>query len=67
MAPDPAYVVDDTQEIVAQNALGEVLHSGFAVADGYTRMLVLDEDGRRFFRDWERRRSSDRRLPANLS
>jgi transcriptional regulator with XRE-family HTH domain len=50
----PAFVVDDTQEIVAENALGTALHSGFARPDNYARMLFLDPEGRRFFRDWRR-------------
>ena len=53
-ARTPAYVVDDTQEILAQNALGELLHSGFTAGDNYARMLFLDEEGTRFFQDWER-------------
>jgi len=53
-ARTPAYVVDDTQQILAQNALGELLHSGFTAGDDYARMLFLDEEGPRFFRDWER-------------
>ena len=50
----PAYVVDDVQQILAENALGAALHSGFAHRDNFSRMIFLDPAGPRFFADWGR-------------
>ncbi len=51
---NPAFVYDDTQEILATNALGRALHSPFKLADNFARMVFLDPAGTRFFVEWER-------------
>ncbi|MGC0352540.1 MULTISPECIES: helix-turn-helix transcriptional regulator [unclassified Streptomyces] len=53
-AMNPAFVYDDTQEILAANALGRALHSPFKRADNFARMVFLDPAGPGFFVEWER-------------
>ncbi|WP_210583166.1 helix-turn-helix transcriptional regulator [Streptomyces sp. GESEQ-35] len=50
----PAFVIDETQQILAANTLGTALHSGFISSDNFARMIFLDPEGRRFFLDWQR-------------
>jgi len=50
----PAYIINRTMDIIAENDLAEALHSGFAVADNLARMTFLDPAGRDYFVDWER-------------
>lgn len=51
---NPAFVYDDTQEILAANALGRALHSPFKRTDNFARMVFLDPAGPSFFVEWER-------------
>ncbi|WP_267717351.1 helix-turn-helix domain-containing protein [Streptomyces sp. CoH17] len=51
---NPAFVYDDTQEILAANTLGRALHSPFMRADNFARMVFLDPAGPSFFVEWER-------------
>jgi len=51
---NPAFLYDDVQEILATNALGAALHTGFSRADNFGRMLFLDPEGKRFFAEWDR-------------
>ncbi|MGW0982808.1 helix-turn-helix domain-containing protein [Streptomyces xiamenensis] len=51
---NPAFIYDDTQEILATNALGRALHSPFKRADNFARMVFLDPVGLSFFVEWER-------------
>ncbi|WP_412811957.1 helix-turn-helix transcriptional regulator [Saccharopolyspora sp. MS10] len=51
---NPAFVYDDAQEILAANALGRALHSGFANPDNFARMVFRDPAGASFFVEWER-------------
>ncbi|MEU1514530.1 helix-turn-helix transcriptional regulator [Streptomyces sp. NPDC005811] len=50
----PAYVVDRTLDVLAANALAEVLHSPFSGLDNLARMTFLDPAGRRFHTRWNR-------------
>jgi transcriptional regulator with XRE-family HTH domain len=50
----PAYVINRTMDILAENELAQALHSGFAEADNLARMTFLDPAGRDFYVDWER-------------
>jgi transcriptional regulator with XRE-family HTH domain len=50
----PAYVIDRTMDILAENALARALHSGFTETDNLARMTFLDPVGRVFYVDWER-------------
>ncbi len=49
----PALVLGHDLGVMARNKLAEHLHSGFSVTDNSARMCLLDEAGRRFYRDWE--------------
>ncbi|MFI1393184.1 helix-turn-helix transcriptional regulator [Streptomyces griseoaurantiacus] len=53
-AMNPAFIYDDTQEILAANALGYALHSPFKRADNFARMVFLDPAGPSFFVEWEK-------------
>ncbi|MCT2582974.1 helix-turn-helix transcriptional regulator [Actinophytocola gossypii] len=50
----PAYVINRTMDILAENALARAMHSGFAEAGNLARMVFLDPAGRDFYVDWER-------------
>jgi transcriptional regulator with XRE-family HTH domain len=50
---NPAFVYDDTQEILASNPLGDAFHAPFALARNFAQMVFVDPEGRRFFREWE--------------
>ncbi|MEV6592522.1 helix-turn-helix transcriptional regulator [Streptomyces acidicola] len=50
----PAYVIDRTMNIRAENDLAKALHSGFAEVDNLARMAFLDPAGRDFYVDWKR-------------
>ncbi|MBP2334966.1 transcriptional regulator with XRE-family HTH domain [Saccharothrix coeruleofusca] len=49
----PAYVINRTLDVVAENELGRALHSGFAETGNLARMTFLDPAGRDFYADWE--------------
>ncbi|MBP2472666.1 transcriptional regulator with XRE-family HTH domain [Crossiella equi] len=52
--PDtPAQVVALNGDVLARNALAEVLHDGFTLSDNLARMVFLDPSGREFYRDWQ--------------
>lgn len=51
---NPAFLYDDVQEILASNALGAALHAGFSRTDNFGRMLFLDQEGKRFWAEWDR-------------
>lgn len=51
---NPAFIFNDVQDILASNALGAALHSGFSSADNFGRMVFLDPEGNRFFAEWDR-------------
>ncbi|WP_330347182.1 helix-turn-helix transcriptional regulator [Streptomyces sp. NBC_00582] len=48
----PAYVVNRTLDVLAANALAEVLHSPFEELDNLARMTFLDPAGRQFYTRW---------------
>ncbi|MEV6825012.1 helix-turn-helix transcriptional regulator [Amycolatopsis sp. NPDC051102] len=50
----PAYVIDRTMDILAENELARALHSGFAEPGNLARMTFLDPAGRDFYVDWDR-------------
>lgn len=50
----PAYVINGTLDVLAENDLARALHSGFAESDNLARMTFLDPAGRDFYVDWER-------------
>jgi transcriptional regulator with XRE-family HTH domain len=50
----PAYIIDRTMDILAENDLARALHSGFTETDNLARMTFLDPAGRSFYVDWER-------------
>jgi transcriptional regulator with XRE-family HTH domain len=50
----PAFVIDRTMDILAENELARALHSGFAEPDNLARMTFLDPAGRHFYVDWAR-------------
>jgi transcriptional regulator with XRE-family HTH domain len=50
----PAYVLNRTMDILAENDLAKALHSGLAETDNLARMTFLDPAGRDFYVDWER-------------
>ncbi|MFC4951140.1 helix-turn-helix domain-containing protein [Pseudonocardia sp. GCM10023141] len=49
----PAFVVGPGQDVLAANALAEVLYRGFARFDNLLRMMFLDPYAREFYADWE--------------
>jgi transcriptional regulator with XRE-family HTH domain len=50
----PAYVIDRSMDILAENALSRALHSGFAESDNLARMTFLDPHGAEFYVDGDR-------------
>ncbi|MCL6675226.1 helix-turn-helix transcriptional regulator [Streptomyces panaciradicis] len=48
----PAFAINRTLDILADNALAEALHSPFERADNLARMTFLDPAGRRFYTRW---------------
>lgn len=50
----PAYIIDRTMDILAENDLARALHSGFTETDNLARMTFLDPAGRAFYVDWDR-------------
>ncbi|QUH02907.1 helix-turn-helix domain-containing protein [Saccharopolyspora erythraea] len=48
----PAILVDRWLNIVAANALGEVLHEGLEHRENYARMVFLSPGAQEFFADW---------------
>jgi transcriptional regulator with XRE-family HTH domain len=50
----PAYIINRTMDILAENDLARALHSGFTETDNLARMTFLDPAGRAFYVDWER-------------
>ena len=50
----PAYIIDRTMDILAENELARALHSGFSESDNLARMTFLDPAGLDFYVDWER-------------
>jgi transcriptional regulator with XRE-family HTH domain len=49
----PAFVVGPGQDVLAANALAEVLYRGFARFDNLLRMIFLDPHAREFYADWD--------------
>lgn len=50
----PAYIIDRTTDILAENEMARALHSGFSESDNLARMTFLDPAGLDFYVDWER-------------
>jgi transcriptional regulator with XRE-family HTH domain len=50
----PAYVIDRTMDVLAENELARALHSGFTEPGNLARMTFLDPAGRSFYVDWDR-------------
>ena len=50
----PAYVIDRTLDVLAENDLARALHSGLTELDNLARSVFLDPAGRDFYVDWER-------------
>lgn len=50
----PAYVLNCTMDVLAENDLASALHSGFRSPDNLVRMAFLDPAGRDFYVDWVR-------------
>jgi len=50
----PAYVIDRTMDVRAENDLARALHSGLTETDNLARTVFLDPAGRDFYVDWER-------------
>lgn len=50
----PAYVINRTLDVLAENELAVALHSGLTETDNLARMTFLDPAGRDFYVDWER-------------
>ena len=50
----PAYVIDRTMDVLAENDLARALHSGLTETDNLARSVFLDPAGRDFYVDWER-------------
>lgn len=50
----PAFVVGPGQDILAANALAEILYRGFARFDNLLRMIFLDPHAREFYADWDK-------------
>ncbi|MEU6132269.1 helix-turn-helix transcriptional regulator [Saccharopolyspora sp. NPDC047091] len=48
----PAIVVNRRLDVIAANALGEVLHEGLEHRGNYARMVFLSPGAREFFTDW---------------
>ncbi|WP_033295828.1 helix-turn-helix domain-containing protein [Amycolatopsis jejuensis] len=48
----PAIVVDRRLDVVADNALGDLLYDGMEHRENYARMVFLDPGAREFFVDW---------------
>lgn len=49
----PAFVVGPGQDVLAANALAEILYRGFARFDNLLRMIFLDPHAREFYADWD--------------
>ncbi|WP_344420444.1 helix-turn-helix transcriptional regulator [Pseudonocardia ailaonensis] len=49
----PAFVVGPGQDVLAANALAEVLYRAFARFDNLLRMIFLDPHAREFYADWD--------------
>lgn len=50
----PAYVVNRTLDLLAENQLAQALHSGFTETENLVKMTYLDPAGRDFYVDWHR-------------
>ncbi|SNY74521.1 helix-turn-helix transcriptional regulator [Paractinoplanes atraurantiacus] len=50
----PAYIINPTMDIVAENDLAAALHAAFAEPGNLARMTFLDPVGREFYVDWDR-------------
>ncbi|MGW0889578.1 helix-turn-helix domain-containing protein [Saccharopolyspora sp. NPDC002578] len=48
----PAILVDRRLDVIAANALGDVLHEGLEHRDNYARMVFLSPGATEFFVDW---------------
>ncbi|HEU5025497.1 MAG TPA: helix-turn-helix transcriptional regulator [Spirillospora sp.] len=59
----PAFVMNQTLDVLAANALADALYAPFEPADNLARMTFLDPAGRRFYADWDR---AARAAVANL-
>ncbi|MEU6312517.1 helix-turn-helix transcriptional regulator [Streptomyces sp. NPDC047014] len=59
----PAFVIDETLDVLAANSLAYALHSPFEQPGNLARMIFLDPAGRRFYVDWD---SSARTAAAHL-
>ncbi|WP_423464399.1 helix-turn-helix transcriptional regulator [Promicromonospora sp. MS192] len=51
---NPAFVYNESQQILATNSLGRTLYRGFSRTDNFARMMFLDPFARNFYVDWER-------------
>ncbi|MFJ9029045.1 helix-turn-helix transcriptional regulator [Streptomyces sp. NPDC102274] len=49
----PAFVINRTLDILATNALADILYSPFEQADNLARMTFLDPAGRQFYPRWD--------------
>ncbi|MET8472788.1 helix-turn-helix transcriptional regulator [Streptomyces sp. NPDC006422] len=50
----PAFVMNQTLDLLALNALADALYAPFTPADNLARMTFLDAAGRTFYTDWDR-------------
>ena len=50
----PAFVLGPALDILAGNAMAQVLHEAFSPADNLARMVFCDPAGREFYPEWER-------------